>query len=356
MSRFIVTAVMVFMSAAAPLAAGGIFQSEYQKIIPVEGSLSVTVYNPQGTVRVGINTENHLRIDAVKNVRADSEEEANLIADHIQMDISEADGHIAIKPRFLLIREETPSFWQKLFGAGTESIHGSVDIVISVPPDCNVGIANPAGAVEVIGLSGRVEVSTRSGSVTVRDILGAVTVESSSGPIDIRDIEGDIDIKANGSEISFYSIIGNLEIRNSSGRTSGEYLIGDVIVAQTGGDIEIGRIEGDIRVKTISGQVAVGQDFGALDIATETGDIDIMTELNSSKDYFVETISGSIRFLVPEASSGDVRIEAGSCEIDTQIPIAIDSFSRTRISGRFGGGGPKISLATMSGGITLAEY
>lgn len=356
MSRFIVIVTSVLLYVSVPILGGEVYQSEYQKIIPVESPLSVTVSNPKGAVAVGINTDDKLQIDVVKNVYADSEDEANLIADYIQIGVSEADGHIAIEPRFLHIQQESPSFWQKLFGTGNESIHGSVDVILSVPADCNVGIYNPAGAVEIVGLRGRIEVSTESGAVMIRDILGPVVVESSSGTVDLRDIEGNIEVKANGSDISFYSIKGDLEIRNSSGRTGGEYLIGDITIAQTGGDVEIGRIEGDIRIKTSSGRVAVAQDFGALDVSSETGDINITTELNSAKDYFVETISGSIRFLVPEASSGDVRLEAGSCEIDAQIPIAIDSFSRTRISGRFGGGGPKISLATISGGITLAEF
>ncbi len=356
MLRHIVIAALSCLLLTASGWAGKRYQYEYQKIMSVEPPVAVTITNPNGTVTVETNTENKLRIDGVKNVYAESKEEAEFIADHIQFDVSDAEGHIVIEPRFLTIREQSSSFWQKLLGTGEESIQGSVDLVISVPSDCHVDVYDPAGTVSVSGLRGQVKIAARSGAVLVQDILGPVTLETSSGPVSLKDIEGRAEVKANGAEVSFYSINGNLEIRNSSGRITGEYVIGDVTAVQSGGDIDLAHVEGDIRLKTTSGRVKVEQDFGALDVSTETGDIEIVTELNSAKDYFVETISGSIRFLVPEASSGDVKLEAGSCEIDAQIPIAIDSFSRTRISGRFGGGGPKISLATMSGGITLAEF
>jgi DUF4097 and DUF4098 domain-containing protein YvlB len=356
MLRHIVIAAICSVLICAAARAATLYQYEYQKIIPVEPPLAVTITNPNGTVTVEANTEGKLRIDGVKNIYAENPDEAEFIADHVQMEVAEAEGHITVEPRFLTIKEQSPSFWQKLLGKGEESIQGSVDLIVSVPTDCDVDIYSPAGTVTVSGLRGRVNISGQSGLINVQDILGPVILQTSSGPVSLKDVEGRTEVKANGASVDFYSINGNLEIRNSTGRISGEYVIGDVIIVQAGGDIDLAHVEGDIRLKTTSGRVKVEQDFGALDVSTETGDIDIVTELNSAKDYFVETISGSIRFLVPEASSGNVRLEAGSCEIDAQIPIAIDSFSRTRISGRFGGGGPKISLATISGGITLAEF
>jgi DUF4097 and DUF4098 domain-containing protein YvlB len=127
-------------------------------------------------------------------------------------------------------------------------------------------------------------------------------------------------------------------------------------VSQTTGEVEVKRVQGDVRVKSVSGRVAVGQEFGALDINSESGDVSIKTELNSKKDYMVQTVSGTIEFLIPGSASGRVSLEAESGDIDTQIPIAIDSFSKTRLSGSFGSGGPKIMLATQSGQITMAEY
>lgn len=350
----IVTVAIIFLSAAAP--GGKVYRYEYQKIIKVEPGLEISVNNPNGTVTLVTNPDGRLRVDAVKKVYAESQQEAEFVADHIQVSVTDVTGHFTIEPRFLQIQNRSPSFWQKLLGKGSEASNGSVDFVISVPPECNVDINNPQGNIEVSGLRGSVAATGNLGNLEVRDILGDVTVATSSGSVAVKDIEGRVYIKANGADVTFFSLNGDLEIRNSSGKATGEYLIGDLTVTQQVGEVDVSHIEGDIRIKAASAEVRVIQNFGALDVSTETGDIDITTELNSSKDYFVETVSGSIRFKVPEASGGEVRLEAGSCEIDTQIPIAIESFSRTRVSGSFGSGGPKISLATTSGDIVLGEY
>jgi len=341
---------------SSPLLAGKVYRYEYQKIIRLEEPLQLSLTNPRGSVRIVTNAEDKLQIDAVKNIYAESEEEAEFVGDHVQVEIDRADGHFSVEPRFLKIQHRSPSFWEKLLGRGDEVSHGAVDFTISVPVACNVNIYNPRGEIEVSGVRGEIEISGQEGDIDIRNIIGGVTVETSAGRVDVGDIEGDVYIKANGSDLTFFSIMGDLEARNSAGNMSGEYIVGDLTVTQQGGLIDMQHIEGDIRVQATSAEVILGQDFGALDVSTETGDIEVVTRLNSSKDYFIETVAGSIRFMVPEASGGQVRLEAGSCEIDTQIPIAIESFSRTRIVGSFGNGGPKISLVTTSGDITLGEY
>jgi hypothetical protein len=345
---------ILFLS--APAFGGKVYRHEFQRIIKVEGGLEISINNPSGAVTLTTNTENKLQIDAIKNIYADNKEEGELIADHVQINTADADGHITIEPQFLKIQDRSPSFWQKLLGKSGETSFGSVDFVISAPVECNVDIYNPQGNIEISGFRGNLEVSGVEGNIEIGNILGDVTVVTSSGTLAVKDIEGKVYIKANGSDLSFFSVNGDLDIRNSSGKTTGEYLLGDLSLTQQGGEIDIEHIEGDIRVKSTSARLKIGQDFGALDVSTESGDIDISTELNSSKDYFIETVSGSIRFMVPEGSGGEVKLEAGSCEIDTQIPIAIDSFSRTRISGSFGNGGPRISLVTRTGDITFGEY
>jgi len=346
---------ILFLPAAAR--SGQVYRYDYQKIIRVEPGLQVSINNPNGTVRIETNADNKLIVDGTKNIYAESEEEAVFVADYVQVEINETDRHFSIEPRFLRIQNRSPSFWKELLGQGeNETSRGSVDFVISVPTDCRVEIENPLGDITVSGIRGALQITGDAGKSDIRDILGDVNLETSSGAVDLANIEGGVYIRANGSDLSFTSLSGDLEIRKIRGKIIGEYLVGDLVLTQQGGEIEVKHIEGNIRIKTTAAPVKVKQDYGALDISTESGNVDVATELNSSREYFVETVSGSIRFMVPEASGGEVRLEAGSCKIDTQIPIAIDSFSRTRISGSFGNGGPKISLVTTSGDITLGEF
>jgi len=355
MSYRIIVATAIILVLAATVA-GKEYRFPYQKMVPVESRVELTINNANGDITLTASKDKVIRVDAVKNIITESKEEAETIAEHIQIAVSEADGHFTVEPRFLAMPDRSPSFWQKLFGQSGETSYGSVNLEISVPADCNAEIFNTSGNVTVSGIMGRIFISGTAGDVAVRDHQGTIEVATTSGQITLNDIEGATRINANGSDITFYALTGDLEIRNSTGQVQGDYLVGDLSVTQATGNIRLEHLEGDVRVKSTSGKIELGQDFGALDISTESGDIAIKTELNSPKDYFVETISGSIRFMIPGASSGMVKLEAGSGNIDTKVPIAIDSFSRTRLTGSFGHGGPKISLATVSGDIELVEF
>ena len=352
--RIVISLVTIIIWCSLALA-GEEYRYEYQKIVEVKSGIELTVVNPTGDIRLIADPENTVRINAVKKTYADSREEAEMLAGQIQIAVTDLDGHITVESKSLAEPKPSSSFLKKVLGGGRTS-QNSVDFTIKVPTDCNVAIRNSSGDIEVMGIRGRLDLSGLAGDMAVQDILGNVDVSTSSGEVKIKNIDGNVTIKGSSINVTMTSVNGDIDIRNGSGNIVGEYVIGDVVVSQENGSVDLTRLEGDIRVTSATGRVRVEQEFGALDVSTESGDIDVTTELNSPKDYFVETVSGSIRFMVPEASGGKIDLEAGSCEIDTQIPIAIDSFSRTRISGRFGSGGPKISLATTSGDITLGEF
>lgn len=352
--RFII--VFLFFVILSGLSFGKTYEFDYQKLINVEPGLELTINNANGNIILTTNNDYKLKVDAIKKIHADSKDEADLIADHVQISVASVDGHFTVEPQFLRIHDRSPSFWTKILGKAGEPAYGSIDFIISVPTDCNADIYNTSGNIDAAGIRGKLFISGTAGNVTIRDNQGNLEITTTSGLVELNDIEGDVGINANGSDIKFYSINGDVEIRNSSGLITGDYLIGDLILSQATGSIDLEHIEGDIRLKSTSGRINIVQDFGALDVSTESGNINIQTELNSAKDYFVETISGSIEFLIPVASGGDIKLEAGSGGIDTQVPISIDSFSKTRITGSFGHGGPKVSLITRSGDITLSEF
>ncbi len=354
--KFFALFILAFSMTASIAHCGKTYEYQYQKIINVEPTLELTINNANGNIIVTTNNEYTLKVDAVKKIYADSKEEADLVSDHIQISVTSTEGHFIIEPRFLKIQDRSPSFWDKLLGTSGESSQGSVDFVVSVPVDCNVGISSTNGGIEVAGVRGQLVISGAGGDVSARDILGNLDITATSGNVTLAEIEGNVRLNAVGSHISFFSINGDLEIKNNSGETTGEYLIGDLEMIKTVGQVDLQHIEGDVRIKSTSGSINISQEYGALNIANESGDITIKTELNSPKDYYIETITGSIQFIVPEVSGGQIRMEVGSGDIDAQIPIAIDSFSKTRIVGTFGGDGPKISLVTGSGNIILAEF
>jgi len=273
----------------------------YQKIIDTEQPVVLHLGLVRGSVYISGHDDDRLIIEAVKRVRATDEDEAEEVADHIEIKVVVLTEKVNITTNYLRMFSRKPSFWQKVIGAGSDS-YGSVDYNISLP------------------------------------FKSSVQISSMAADIELSSIEGEI------------------QIDNTVGRTHGEFLFGPVTVRQPQGEIDLRWVEGDIRIKSSSGRVIIEQSRGAIDLSTLTGNVKIQTELDSPRDYFVETTSGSITFLIPETSSGVLNIETQSGDIQTEMPVTIKSISRNRLEGEFGRGGPKITLSSSSGDVIVALY
>ena len=156
--------------------------------------------------------------------------------------------------------------------------------------------------------------------------------------------------------IELSSIQSRIDIKNKRGSVQAEFVTGPITVHQEVGPIDLQWVEGDIRIKSEIGRIWIKQIQGALDLATIEGYVSVQTELNSPRNYFVQTRSGQIEFLVPQRSSGQLTIETHKGEISTEVPIAIKSATKTRLKGEFGVGGPKIEISSVSGDVIVASY
>ena len=295
-----VTSVLFFLTADS--VRGGEYTFEYQKIVETGQPVKLELNNAKGDVSIVGGESDRIVIEAVKTVRASNREEAEEVADHIEIKVAADGGDVAIGTNYLRMINRNRSFWSKFLGTGGSESYGSVSYRISVP---------------------------------IRTSVTLVCVESR---IELSSLEGEINIE------------------NSSGATIGEYLFGPITVLQPMGDIDLKWIEGDIRIKSTSSKITIVQVRGAIDLATNAGSVNIQTALDSPKEYFVETTSGSIDFAIPSASSAVLNIATDAGEIRTDVPLAIRSFSRKRLVGEIGGGGPKVVLSSGTGDVYVNPY
>jgi DUF4097 and DUF4098 domain-containing protein YvlB len=336
-------------------ASGKSFRFDYQKIIEISGDIELVISNSYGDVIVTGAPVNTLTINAVKNVRATDAEEAENITEHIEIKAKRQNRRVSIKTRYLRMSGRAGSFWDKLLGTGQDSF-GDVDFEIIAPNNCCVDIDNTSGEITISGVTGDIRVVGSSGKIIVEEIIGDLNIESTSGDIRISNIRGQIDISSASSSMELNSITGSIDIRSMGGDKKGSFISGSVIISQTSGEVELKSLNGDLRVKSTSGSVYVEQESGAVDISTYTGNVNVKTELYSDRNSFIETSSGDVVFTIPEMSSGSVKLETVSGEIKTEMPMSIKSLSKKKMTGDFGKDGPKISLITSSGDITIGQY
>lgn len=314
------------------------FKFEYQKMVEVDKPIKLSLGYIGGNVFIDRGEGDRLIIDAVKTVRASNREEAEEVADHIEIKVSRSGENVSIKTSYLRMVNRSSSFWKKMLGTGEDSF-GDVDFTITVPVSCQL---------EINGSVGNIEIRNNEGSIKI--------VTNAAGLIRVMDCSGPLDIICNTGDIELSSIQGELSIQNVVGVTRGEFLVGPITIRQPQGVIDLQWVEGDIKLKSQSCRIKIKQLRGAIDLVTSSGSVEIETELNSIKDYFVETTSGRIRFSVPTTSSGRLDIETRSGEIRTEVPIEISSMSRSRIKGAFGNGKTRISLLSSTGDVIIAQF
>lgn len=311
---------------------------EYQRILSTGDDARLTINYVGGDLKIVSTEGEKIIIEALKTVHAADLDEAQLVADHIEIRVEHNENRVDVKTNYLRIRNRGRSFWSKILGTGGEDAYGDVNWTIQVPRRCSIRIVNSRGKIEI------------------DHVTGDIDIQSPSAEIELTNIAGNIGVRSSAAEIRMVSIEGSIAVENSSGSMVGELLFGPVTIRQARGRIDLNFVEGDIKVKSSTADITIRQDRGSLDLTTSTGNVDIQTNLDSSHDYFVRTESGHIVLSIPETSSGNLRIESQTGDIQTDIPIAIKSMSRKQVKGVFGFGGVKINLTSISGDVTVAQF
>ena len=295
----LVSSILIFSISAF----AGEYTFEYQKIIEVTSdqvNIDLTMFKGKVTV-VGSNSDRVI-IDAVKTVRASNRDEAEEVADHIEIKVADNSANLVIETNYLKMINRSQSFWTKFLGSSDSEAYGQVDYYIQVPPQTSVKINSMEAIVEVASL------------------------------------EGDVHVK------------------NNSGLVRAEYVYGTVTVSQPVGMIDLNWIEGDIRIKSNSSKIKIKQLMGAIDLATYSGEVHIETELESPKDYYIETTSGAVTFSVPTSAAGALNVRTETGKIKTEFPVTVESVSRKNFIGNFGAGGPTINIVSTTGDVEVNEF
>lgn len=331
------------------------FKFKFEKQIKIGQHPKLMLKNKIGAISVESAPIDFIEVNAFKNIKAANQAEAERMAEFIDINVVKSGDHLNIETVFLESMEKNQSFWDRLLGRAKD-VFGSVEYTIKVPINCEVNIDNPRGNIHVKGVENEVYAINSEGQITIELITGPVFVETMSGKLNIIEVIGDVNLISSGSDIKLEFITGRIDIKATSGKTVARHIDGPINITHTSGAIEVADLLGDLRITATSGSINVIQETGGIDISTNGGNVEIATSLESDRGFSVTTKKGSIKFNVPETSSGTVNLKTESGGINTELPLVIRSFTKNKLIGDFGKSGPKITLATTTGDITLGLY
>jgi len=171
------------------------FRFEYQRVIETGPEAVLNLEFVHGDVTITSSEQEKVIIDATKQLSAVNVDEAQMVADHIEIKVERDGNRVDVTTNYLRMRNRSQSFWSKILGRGGEDSYGDVNWNIQVPHGCRINIVNSSGAISVDNIIGSVTISSSVTNVKLINIEGDVSVECSQGEIEFTGIEGAVNVE-----------------------------------------------------------------------------------------------------------------------------------------------------------------
>lgn len=258
-------------------------QAKYEKTIQRQAPLSpgskLYVETESGSITITGGDVTECSVIANICGRAPTEEEAQLLAEQVKIELETAGNTMTVKA-------------YKPPRRSRRSISISYDI--TVPKQTNIECASSYGSIGLADIKGQTSGKTSSGSVEAKNIEGSVNLDTSYGSVTCRNITAD-----------------NITIKSSSGSITAEIIKGSAQLTTSYGSIACTDIsDGDIKLKTSSGKIKLSNaSFGDCDAHTSYGSI--ISDGLKGKSIKLHSDSGSINLTESSAETTSLSTSYG---------------------------------------------
>jgi DUF4097 and DUF4098 domain-containing protein YvlB len=218
------------------------------------------------------------------------------------------------------------------------------------------------GRVEIANVNGKIVVEPSSGNVvdvTATKKARGATPEAAKAALE----RATISEQASGELVKIDTKIARMEgIVFNGGNLQVEYLVkvpagAEVRFTTTNGGIEVSDLTGRIYAETTNGGVTARNIGGPIDASTTNGGHDIELTRVPDAGAKLECTNGGIKLRLPKDAKASITASISNGGIDTG-DLAIDAggeSSRRRLDGKLNGGGPRIQIEGVNGGIKLSS-
>jgi DUF4097 and DUF4098 domain-containing protein YvlB len=295
---------------------------------PMPPGSTLVVSTPSGSIDVTGQDTDQGRVVATIQARAATDEEAQQLAEQVEIRFEEAGNKLEIKA------DKPSTHWNRSI---------SISYVITVPRQTHVDGKSASGSLKLRDLTGNVNAHAASGSVEATRIQGAVRLHSASGSVQCDNVRaGDVDLDAaSGSvRLSNASEVGTCRAHSASGSVRLEHVqAGSINANSASGSVTADDINcSNLKATSSSGHVSVA--------FSPTAPDSVAVDLGAS--------SGGIDVTLPPGFAGRVDLSANSGSVRIDRPVTIQGeINRRHITGVIGSGSGSLSAHTSSGSINV---
>jgi DUF4097 and DUF4098 domain-containing protein YvlB len=255
-----------------------------------------------------------------------------------------------------------------------ETWQGTVaeDLDIEVPKQVSITANSDHGDVTVAGIAGAVETTARDGHIEIHDSGSDVAATLHHGNLQISNVAGSVRVIGRGSEIDVSDVAGDASfdgeffgpvlVRNVAKTTHYLSQRSDLTLVHLTGRLELGSdIElsdvGMAKLATHDKDIEIDGVAGPLDVADSHGDVKVRFSHPPTAGISISDDSGEIDLTLPGKSNFQISAASRSGQVDSEFEgpslQLVNNENTGNLSGTFGSHGPKISITTSYGTISL---
>ena len=327
---------------------------------PVPPNARIAVRTTRGDITIRAEDTAEVQATATKRVNAWSESEAERLAALITVVIEQTTDGFDVHPQ----------------GGDSESGRVGVDIEVRVPKKAVLSVRNQRGDIQVTGVAGSVTVNNQRGDVEVRDSAD-VNVDMSRGDVKVSDTKGNVKISGRGGEVEVLNASGSMTLNGEFfGPIRAEKIAKgvrfvsqhtDLTVSQLSGRLETssGNLElvdapGNVILRTTSKDISMENVGGKVQIENRGGNIELRFSQPPKDEISVTNASAGITLTLPSSAAFELLADSHSGEIDSEfsggsLKQTQDDKGNFHLEGKVGARGPKITLKTTYGQITIRK-
>ena len=201
----------------------------------------------------------------------------------------------------------------------------------------------------------RIDTDHTADSVSVRAVKPSEWRQNLGARFELKVPRGaliDRIVTSNGG-IRMESGVGPARLRTSNGSIHVQGLRGRVDAQTSNGPIELVDVDGDASLHTSNGHIHADHLTGDIDASTSNGGIDLSMN-GKLAGVRAHTSNGGITVRLPEPVNARVVAQTSNSSIQSDFDVRMSGeFSKHRLEGSVGNGGPLIDLTTSNGPIRI---
>jgi DUF4097 and DUF4098 domain-containing protein YvlB len=158
----------------------------FEKTYPLGAGGEVQLRNVNGGVKLEAWDRNEVRVQALKKVRAGSDEDARKVMGQTKVEVSKTAGGLKIATR---LPKRDDGFFAWLTG---NQVNVAVEYQVWVPRGTRLEVGSVNGGVQLTGTRGQAHLQTTNGAISVARVTGDLELETTNGGIDVTESAGAI--------------------------------------------------------------------------------------------------------------------------------------------------------------------